>query len=182
MEENIFTCPKGCCVVKIRKYTKQRNPFYKIRRKGRKAGAFIYDPKTNKVLLVQSRGHLWGPPKGTLNYAETESNCAIREVKEETGLSILTEDFKNSTAIKSRAMYFYVEKDECDVKVQSYITDNDANGISWIKVDCLQECIERGNISVTQHCRVLFRRFMNGYEFAHSTFILVGKQKRSSRF
>jgi ADP-ribose pyrophosphatase YjhB (NUDIX family) len=182
MDSDIFTCPKGCCTVKIRHYTKQKNPFDKIIRKRRKAGAFIYDPKTDKVLLIQSRGHLWGPPKGTLKYAETERKCAIREVKEETGLSISDGDFKNYTTIKNRAIYFYVEKGECDVKVQSSIIDNDANGIGWIKIACLQECIERGNISLTQHCRVVFRRFMNGYEFPHSTFLLVGKQKRSSRF
>jgi len=182
MEIDIFTCPNGCCKIKIKKYTKQKNPFDKIRRKRRKSGAFIYDPKTDKVLLIQSRGHLWGPPKGTLNYGETERNCAIREVKEETGLVISVDDFKRATKIRNRAMYFYVEKTECDVTVQTSIEDNDANGIGWIKIDCLEECIEHGNISLTHHCRVVFKRFMDGRTFPHSTFILVEKQKRSSRF
>jgi ADP-ribose pyrophosphatase YjhB (NUDIX family) len=176
-----YKCPKGCCTIKIKPYTTAKDPLEKFRRRRRKAGVFIYDPETDKVLLVQSRGHLWGPPKGTLNYAETERLCAVREVKEETGIKISDDDFTRAIKIRNRAIYFYMEKPECYVEVQNHIRDNDANGVGWIKPDCLVKCIENGNISLSQHCRLVFKRFMDR-GFPHSTFSMVGHKKCSSRF
>lgn len=176
-----YKCPNGCCVIKIKPYISKKDPFEKFRRRRRKAGAFIYDPKTDSVLLVQSRGHLWGPPKGTLNYNESENNCAIREVKEETGLDVSLDIFPKAARIQNRAIYYYLEMDKCEVTVQDHIEGNDANGICWIKPDCLAKCIENGNISLSQHCRIIFSIFM-GKTFPQSTFILVESKKRSSRF
>jgi 8-oxo-dGTP pyrophosphatase MutT (NUDIX family) len=136
---------------------------------------FIYDPKVDKVLLVQSRGNFWGPPKGTLKYGESERQCAIREVKEETGLDISDDDFTKAAKIHNRAIYFYMEMDECDVKVQDHIPGNDANGIGWIKPDCLEKCITNGNISLNQHCRFVFSKFQDKF-LKQSTFIPVEKK------
>lgn len=155
-----FTCPDKCCTIKIKPYINVRYPFEK-NRKCQKAGVFIYDPITDKVLLVQSRGRLWGPPKGTLHYEETERQCAVREVKEETGLDISADDFTQSTKICNRAIYFYLERGECEVNVQEHIYGNDANGICWIKPSCLKKCIDDGNISLSRHCRTVFSKFKN---------------------
>lgn len=176
-----FTCPDRCCTIKIKPYIHVKDPFEKIRRRRKKAGVFLYDPRKDKVLLIQSRGHLWGPPKGSMNYEELEIDCATREVYEETGIEIDTTKLTNYTNIHNRATYFYSEMDECDVNVQDGIRGNDANGIGWIKPDCLEKCIENGNISLTQHCRLAFIRFQNRF-FPQSTFILVKTKKCSSRF
>lgn len=176
-----FVCHDGCCTIKIVPYTSSKDPSEKIRQGKRKAGVFIYDPISDKVLLVQSRGNLWGPPKGTMQYGETERLCAVREVKEETGLQISDDDFSKALKIYNRAIYYYIEKPECDVKVQTNVYKNDANGISWIKPSCLEKCIVNGNICLSQHCRMTFRRFLNK-EFPHSTFVLVGKKKCMSKF
>lgn len=164
-----FTCPNGCCIIKIKPYITSKDLFEKVRRRRKKAGVFIYDPKTNKILLVQSRGNLWGPPKGTIKYDETETECAIRETKEETGLIISSNNFTNAARIRNRAIYFYMEMDNCDVTVQDHIPGNDANGICWIKPDCLEKCIKNGNISLSQHCRIVFIRFQDKI-FSHSAF------------
>jgi len=176
-----FICPDGCCTIKVKPYNHTKDPFEKVRRRRCKAGVFIYDPKTDKVLLVQSKGNFWGPPKGTLNYAESERNCAVREVKEETGLKISNDSFTKATKIRNRAIYFYMEMGECDVTVQEHIIGNDANGVGWIKPNCLEKCIQNGNISLSQHCRIVFHKFQKK-EFSHSEFILVGQKKRYSRF
>ncbi len=176
-----FICPNCCCKIQVKPYKEEKDPFEKVRRRRSKAGAFIYDPKTDKVLLVQSRGHLWGPPKGTLQYGESERQCAIREVKEETGLEISDDNFTRSVKIQNRAIYFYLEMDECEVTVQDHIHGNDANGIGWIKPGCLKQCIENGNISLSHHCRIVFAKFQESY-FPYSKFILVEKKKRLNRF
>lgn len=43
-----------------------------------------------EVLLVKQFAHrnVWGMPKGHLNAGETREQCAVREVKEETGVDI----------------------------------------------------------------------------------------------
>ena len=133
-----YYCPDKCCKIYIKPYigNKTANTHY---RNYKKAGVFIYDPGENRVLLVQSRGHLFGPPKGTLNIGEQDRNCAIREVKEETGLDISYDDFSRATTIKNRAIYYYLEMKWCDIKVQENMKDNDANGITWIKLKCLEK-------------------------------------------
>lgn len=173
-------CPNGCCTIKIKPYKQQNKIYYKIPTRRRKAGVFIYDPNTDKVLLIQSRGNLWGAPKGTLHYGETERKCAIREVKEETGLDISYDDFTKATKIHNNSIYFYLEMNECDVTVQDHIYDNDANGIGWIKINCLEKFIENGNININKHCRIIFAKFKKKY-FPYSKFIQVKTKRKYNR-
>ena len=68
---------------------------------------FIYDPKSTKILLVQSNGNMWGIPKGTIKDNETSICCALREVHEETGLVLDIKDISNSTILYNNCKYFY---------------------------------------------------------------------------
>jgi 8-oxo-dGTP pyrophosphatase MutT (NUDIX family) len=59
------------------------------------AAAVILDPH-KKVLLVKStyqRFHPWGLPGGSLEYREQPEEAVIREVWEETGLTVCIERF-----------------------------------------------------------------------------------------
>ena len=174
-----YTCDKGCCSIKVNMY-EPREPVRPRRRNYKKAGVFIYDPKEDRVLIVQSRGQLWGPPKGTLELGENDTQCAVREVKEETGLEITPSKFSRATKIKNRAVYFYLEMDTCSVDVQEDVEDNDANGLTWIKLDCLKDCISNGHIVLNQHCKIVFHRFMN-ITFPKSGFTMVVNKKWKTR-
>lgn len=154
----IFSCENNCCLIKIKPCCVKKKDRTE---KKYKAGIFIYDPKENKILLVQSRGNLWGPPKGTLKEGETDRECAIREVIEETGLTIGEDVLGVCTKIHANAMYFYVEKNVCDVEVQDHLVDNDANGITWIKPKCLLDAINNEKMSINYHCKILLQRFLN---------------------
>ena len=173
-------CDKGCCSIKVNMYRRHSHTGL-MRRNYKKAGVFIYDPKEDRVLLVQSKGHLWGPPKGTLELGENETECAIREVHEETGLNVEPSNFSRATKIKNRALYFYLEMDMHPVAVQDDIKDNDVNGLTWIKPDCLKECIYNGHIVLNQHCKIVFQRFMD-LTFPKSGFtMVVNKRKKRER-
>lgn len=56
----------------------------------------VYDIENPLFLLVKHRNGHWGYPKGHVEIGETEEETAIREVKEEVGLSDyeLVNDFK----------------------------------------------------------------------------------------
>lgn len=172
----VYKCEKGCCTVKIVPYVHEKRKYEKFHRH-LKAGVFIYDRSSDKVLLVQSRGNFWGPPKGSIEMYESESKCAIREVYEETGLRVSANSFIKAAKIQNRATYFYMEMPEVDVDIQDHISGNDANGIGWIKIDCLEQFIRNGNISLSQHCRIIFSRFMNRF-FSSSNFTKVKTRKR----
>ena len=53
-------------------------------------GCVLLDPSLTKVVLVQNWAKTsWGLPKGKLNQNEKKSECAKREVGEETGYDVL---------------------------------------------------------------------------------------------
>ena len=155
----LFKCYKGCCTIKVQPYYEQKINYFNNKPK-KKAGMFIYDPNTQKILLVQSKGNLWGPPKGTVNEKELIKECAIREVKEETGLDISIKQLSNEMNFKNKAFYYYLEMKECEVFIQNH-NNNDANGIAWINIDCLSEFIIKGNISLTRHCKWLINKILS---------------------
>ena len=89
-----------------------------------------------------------------MQYGETWLSCAIREVYEETGLNINQDKFSKVLKIKSTSMYFFLDMEECNVDIQHTISDNDANGIGWIKIECLFELINNGFIKINKHCEI----------------------------
>jgi 8-oxo-dGTP pyrophosphatase MutT (NUDIX family) len=167
-------CNNGCCSVIIKNYNRTTRYF---NRNYKKAGVFIYDPKEDRVLLVQSRGHLWGPPKGTLNLGEQEINCAVREVKEETGLIISYKDFTKAVKIHNNSIYYYLEMDTCELTVQDTIVDNDANGITWIKMNCLENAINNGNIVLNHYAKIAFYKLKHK-KFKKPNWTLVQRKKK----
>jgi ADP-ribose pyrophosphatase YjhB (NUDIX family) len=160
------TCNNGneCCNYIITPYV-GNDSYMRPKTKIKKAGGFVYDREKNKILLVQSRGQLWGPPKGTMQDNEIPIDCAIREIKEETGVSVNENIFKGHAVIKSKAVYYYIEassdEKEWQVGPQNHIENNDANGIGWFTIDCLNELIRSKKISINQHCRLLIKRVFN---------------------
>ena len=68
----------------------------------------------------------------------------------------------------------------CEIDVQNHIIDNDANGIGWIKLDCLQECVENGNMTLNHHCQLTLNRFKKR-DFDNPQFIVVKRKKSGNR-
>jgi len=50
--------------------------------------ALIYKEKENKILMVHNKGSGWSLPGGAVEEGETLEQAVIREVKEETNLTI----------------------------------------------------------------------------------------------
>ena len=55
----------------------------------RKAGTLVFDQELQHLLLIHDRrSNKWGPPKGHLEEGETPLTGALRELEEETGLTL----------------------------------------------------------------------------------------------
>ena len=160
-----MNCINNCCKLYISPYDgyTQQNYNYKTKQSKKKAGIFFYDPKQNKVLLVQSRGFKWGSPKGSMEDEDHNDvvTCALREVKEETGIDVQKSDINmNVRYIIDRTTYFYIECNEMPIFIQEGIDFNDANGITWIKVECLVAMVKADKMDINYHCKRLLKRFL----------------------
>lgn len=105
----------------------------------KKAGGIL--KHENRLLLVQSRGNMWGFPKGSLELNESVLDCALREVQEETSLLIpFTENDKkyyvNDTVFFYKKLEGVPQIDHQEIK---NMKNNDCSGIAWIDLECLEK-------------------------------------------
>lgn len=86
-------------------------------------GAVVFDG--NKVLIIQQvKGH-WGFPKGHVEDGETEVQTAVREIKEETNLTVeideskrFVEHYSPEEGIEKDVVFFIAKKIGGEIKVQ----------------------------------------------------------------
>lgn len=153
-------CSKGCCQLKVGPY----QPISIHRTPRKKAGVFIYNPAKNQVLLVLSRNRFWGLPKGSVQTGETDTECAIREVFEETGYVVQAKQFLYSIKVNTTSTYFYMElaveqqKDKDDIQNNSQQEANDVNGIGWVDLDCLVEMVAMDKVKLNKQGKVAFQK------------------------
>lgn len=152
-------CVNNCCELKIEPYETDGFIYTQHRGPRKKAGVLIYNG--DKVLLVQSRGNFWGFPKGTMEIDEKVKECALRELKEETGIQLTKEDLIDCICIHNKALYYIYELNEEIGSVQKDIPDNDVNGITWIKLTCLQDMFKTNKMKFNYHCKYLLQHQFN---------------------
>ena len=141
-------CNNKCCSIIINKYSIKE---HKRRRINKKAGVFIYDSLRKKVLIVQSKGNLWGMPKGTFEDGESSKDCAIRETFEETGIILSYDQL-------GKCFHIYMPLRDVEIK---HSIDNDVSGISWINIHCLQHLVHNKIIKLNHHAKLCFKFFLN---------------------
>ena len=69
----------------------KKHTFKRKKKKDQRSGGIILSNDLKKIILVLNRESVlngdpkWGLPKGHCEYGEDIENCALREIKEETG-------------------------------------------------------------------------------------------------
>jgi 8-oxo-dGTP pyrophosphatase MutT (NUDIX family) len=151
-------CNKGCCSLKVFPY---QDTTIINRPKRQKAGVILHNPHTNKILVIQSRGNLWGFPKGSFEEGETTRECAIRELFEETGIQITIDKLDNEYKVNDSVSYFYVEYPVINTLTIKEDKNNDATGIGWIIVDCFKDLIRTKKIKINHHAKRCLSKFFS---------------------
>ena len=161
----MLTCSCKNCFFEITDYkcNKKKNDYHKFNK--RKAGVLIID-KYDRLLLVQSRGHLFGIAKGTLEHHETFENGALRELKEETGIDLDVSQLEYEIRLNQKTCYYYVKLDrEIYPKVQHQIEDNDANSVVLITLNCLIENIKKKKMKITHQTKKVLGKLYENIDF-----------------
>lgn len=108
----------------------------KVKRE-KSCGAVIYTREDGilKYVLVLEPNGVWGFPKGHVEKGETETDTALREIREETGLQVvLNENFretenysfqiKGNPVVQKQVIYFLAEfTDQSPVAFKPEISD-----------------------------------------------------------
>lgn len=140
--ENI-NCKNNCCTLNVMSY--HEKPTHNVLSKTKKAGVILHNVHEDKILLIQSRGNLWGFPKGSFEKGETFKQCAIRECFEETGIQLDINLLNTFYKINDDVCYYYVIFNEQYAFNIQKTNFNDATGIGWIKIECLTQLIENND-------------------------------------
>ena len=113
-----------------------------ILKREKSCGALVFLKHGNnieKVLLIRHRhgGH-WSFPKGHVEGNETETETALREVKEETGKDIVLipgfrekVDYSPKPNVEKEVVYFISTTDDDKVKIQ----EEEISQYCWMEVD-----------------------------------------------
>ncbi len=138
----------NCRLQKLKQYTctktnwSSKNP--------RKGGIILSnqdDKGVRKHLIIQSRGRLWGIPKGSLKEGEDARQCALRELEEETAIKKKLSDITHEIKIK-QSKYYYAENEEC--VNPGWTLGSDATGGGWCTTRCMKNWIANDLLKTTR--------------------------------
>lgn len=150
-----YNCECLKCQFDIKKYTCNKVYWNSNKKSCKKVGGLL-TVNNDYIILVQSCGKHWGPPKGTLEENESIKDCAIREIKEETGLDVSKIIPETYFKIKSKFYYYYMNINNFDCSNKIYIND-DANGIGLFNIKCLYKNIISNKILINQHLKYILK-------------------------
>ena len=145
---SFIKCEKECCELL---YWNYNNKKYFFKKNKFKAGIIVIF--NNNILLIQSRGNLWGFPKGSCEFFENSIKCALREFNEETGAYLSIKDLNLDKKFQIDSSLYFIYDKYIDINITNINNkkDNDVTGIGWVKINCLKEMIQKNKIKTTKH-------------------------------
>lgn len=109
-------------------------------------GAVVYrfDPAAQILLIKQSKNDKsWGIPKGHMEPGESQEQTALREVKEETGISILLKKKLPNVLLKKKhfkkIVVTYLATQTCDAQPNAKNKNSEVFEARWFNIDSLPE-------------------------------------------
>eukprot|EP00455_Lapot_gusevi_P004620 TRINITY_DN11908_c0_g1_i2.p1 TRINITY_DN11908_c0_g1~~TRINITY_DN11908_c0_g1_i2.p1 ORF type:complete len:512 (+),score=26.79 TRINITY_DN11908_c0_g1_i2:48-1583(+) len=104
-------------------------------------GGILLEPSMTKCLLVSNyKGSSWSFPRGKINKEESEFECAIREVYEETGFDMrpcVSPQDSLQVTTNSRRVVLFIARDVSENTVFETKTRKEISRIQWFSIDDL---------------------------------------------
>lgn len=123
-------------------------------------GAFLYKKESNKIfflLIFSKRNGEWGFPKGHIDVNESELETAIREIKEETGITDIEfeKDFRCIDSYKIKGTLETTKNRIIDKNVIYYLARTNSNFVGcvddeisegkWLNFEQAVSCLKYDN-------------------------------------
>jgi 8-oxo-dGTP diphosphatase len=104
------------------------------------AGAVVYRPGSEVLLVHRPRYDDWAFPKGKLDPDEHITAAAVREVAEESGVRIrlgppLTAQRYAIAGGRSKTVHYWVGRAVGDDDVSGYVPNEEIDGVEWVRDD-----------------------------------------------
>ena len=103
------------------------------------AGAVVWRPRREVLLVHRPRYDDWSFPKGKLDAGEDAAVAAVREVREETGLSIrLTRPLPTTrypNGARKKRVHYWVGRVEGSDDVRGYVANDEIDEVVWLPYD-----------------------------------------------
>jgi mutator protein MutT len=111
------------------------------------AGGGVIINEKNEVLLIYRRKK-WDLPKGKLDAGETLEECAIREVKEETGLqSIMLQD---SIQFIKETHWYHMSATTFENEILTPQLEEEIEKIEWVDLGLLSPYLDNSYATIRQ--------------------------------
>lgn len=144
-------------IIKCKNPKKTKNNFFKNFKSITAAGGLVFHPDKNSYLFIQ-RNSFWDIPKGKVEHNEKKRLAALREVKEECGISNLV--LHNKITITEHVYYaynhFWIKKTHWYYMTSDYngdLTPQAAEGITkatWITQNKVQEILPKAYALISE--------------------------------
>lgn len=158
--ERIVCNNKDCCVLKCNIGKGVFNGPWK-NKSMQVAGVFVIDIVTDSVLLVQSYHKNWGPPKGGIEEGENSEKAALRELREETGITVKKDELMGPLVLSCGTFYLLeFSKEKYDKnRYSEKITGTDITGVGWMSISCFKSNFDYITDIVNQSARYLVKNY-----------------------
>lgn len=132
--------------------------FFKQFNKLKTAGGLVYHPASQKYLWIKRLGY-WDLPKGKIEQGESSKEAAIREIREECGLSgelflkhricstYHVYEFKNKSILKKNNWYFLEYEGDMTTLPQ---TEEQITEVCWLDKIEINECLKNTYPSILE--------------------------------
>ncbi|MFA6252120.1 MAG: NUDIX domain-containing protein [Candidatus Paceibacterota bacterium] len=119
----------------------------------KKAGGIIVNNNKSKIAIIyRANSNDWSFPKGHIENGENPLNACIREIKEETGLSVellkkLPDmNYENGSGDRVNLTMYLVQSKEI-----SFIPEHPKDIIKWVDIDEVENILSYKNLKEYYH-------------------------------
>ena len=130
-------------------------------------GIIIFNKDLTKTVLVETNREWKSFPKGKRERGESDFECAVREVKEETGLTVdnlkISEEYLDESSNKGNGATRYFVGQIKDENVEFKFDENELKSVQWYSSKEIDSLVKFKSVrkDIFKQALVMARRLFN---------------------